>query len=50
VFKFDVAQSLDLARKLGVMATPTVILVAGGRIACVKLGAMTEKQLIELLG
>lgn len=49
VFKFDVAQSLDLARKLGVMATPTVTLLADGRIASVNLGGMTEKRLVELL-
>lgn len=38
-----------LARKLHVMATPTVILVADNRIASVNLGAMTERRLVELL-
>ncbi len=49
VFKFDVSQSLDLARRLGVMATPTIMLLADGRIARVKLGALPEKNLEEFL-
>lgn len=49
VFKFDVAQSPLLARRLGVRATPTLLLVAQGRIAQVVLGGVSEKQLEELL-
>lgn len=49
VFKFDVGQSLDLARKLGVMATPTVMLLTDGRIASVHLGGMSEKNIEALL-
>ncbi|BCB27380.1 hypothetical protein SKTS_22660 [Sulfurimicrobium lacus] len=49
VFKFDVAQSLEIARKLGVMGTPTTLLIADGRIAQVNLGILSEKRLEELL-
>lgn len=49
VFKLDVSQSLGLARKLGVMATPTVMLLADGRIASVHLGSMSEKNIEALL-
>jgi thioredoxin 1 len=49
VFKFDVSQSLDLARRLGVMATPTIMLLADGRIARVKLGALSAQRIEALL-
>lgn len=45
VFKFDVSQSLDIARKLGVMATPTTILISGSRISHIDLGPLSEKEL-----
>lgn len=50
VFKFDVSRSRDLARRLGIMATPTTLLVAEGRIARVALGALAEHTIEELLG
>jgi len=49
VFKLDIARSLELARSLGVMGTPTTLLVADGRIAQVNLGSLSEKRLEELL-
>ena len=49
VFKLDVTQSLELARRLSVMATPTTLLVADGKIAKVVLGALSEQRLEELL-
>lgn len=49
VFKFDVAKNLDLARRLGVMATPTIMLLANGRIAHVKLGALSAQRIEALL-
>lgn len=45
VFKLDVSQSLDIARKLGVMATPTTVLIAGSHITRIDLGPLSEKDL-----
>lgn len=45
VFKLDVSQSLDVARKLGVMATPTTVLVAGDRIERIDLGPLSEQDI-----
>jgi thioredoxin 1 len=50
VFKFDVGRSQGVARQLGVMATPTTVLVVEGRIAQVALGSVSEQKLEELLG
>lgn len=50
VFKFDVAQSLDIARKFGVMATPTTVLVKDGKIAEAIPGPLSDKKLEALLG
>lgn len=49
IFKFDARESLDLARSLGVMGTPTTVLIAGGRIAKIQPGFVAEKALDELL-
>lgn len=49
VFKLDVSRSLDLARRIGVMATPTTVLIADGQIAQIVLGGMSESRLEELL-
>lgn len=49
VFKYDVAKNLDLPRRLGVMATPTIMLLAEGRIVRVALGGLPEHKLEELL-
>lgn len=49
IFKFDVSRSTDLARRLGVMATPTTMLIANGRIAQVALGTLSEERLEALI-
>lgn len=49
VFKFDVSQSIALARQLGVMATPTTVLVATGKIESVKLGSLSDEALESML-
>lgn len=49
IFKLDVSRSLDIARRLGVMATPTTVLLSEGRIAAVNLGALSEQSLEKLL-
>lgn len=49
IFRFDVRESLDLARSLGVMGTPTTVLIAGGQIAKIAPGFLAEQALEELL-
>ncbi len=49
VFKFDVSQSIALARQLGVMATPTTVLVTAGKIETVKLGSLSDDALAAML-
>lgn len=50
VFKFDVSQSITLARQLRVMATPTTVLVISNRISTVKLGIVSNAEIETLLG
>jgi thioredoxin 1 len=49
VHKIDVGQAPDLARKYGVRATPTTILLQEHVIIQVALGAKSQKQLERLL-
>lgn len=49
VFKFNVSQSIVLARQLGVMATPTTVLVTAGKIETVKLGSLSDDALASML-
>jgi thioredoxin 1 len=49
VFKIDVSQDLETARKFQVMATPTLMLLSGGAIASVQLGAASEAKIVALL-
>lgn len=49
VFKFDVGHSPDLARRLGVMATPTTVRIAGDHIERVNLGALSTAGIEQLL-
>lgn len=49
IFKVDVSRSTDLARRLGVMATPTTVLISEGRIAQVALGVLSDERLEELM-
>lgn len=48
--KVDIGQHLELARRFGVSATPTFMVVEDGHIRKVKLGGMREAQLRALLG
>ncbi len=50
VVKVDVTQQPAAARQFGVRATPTLVLVDGGKVVKVMLGAVSEKQLEVLLG
>jgi thioredoxin 1 len=49
VVKVDVSDSAEVARSFGVMATPTTILVEQGKVAKVRVGSLSEKQLESLL-
>jgi thiol-disulfide isomerase/thioredoxin len=45
----DVSRHMDVARAYGVLATPTTVLVRGGRIAAVRPGRLSPGQLDDLL-
>lgn len=38
-----------MARAFGIAATPSFVLVENGKIAQIKIGAMSEKKLVALL-
>ncbi len=50
LIKLDIAEAPDLARQFGIVATPTFILVEDGTIRKVRLGGMTRRQLLAMLG
>ncbi len=50
VVPVDVSRDLDTARKFGVMATPTIVLVRRGIVEKVLVGPQTEPDLRALLG
>ncbi|HID45900.1 MAG TPA: thioredoxin [Chromatiaceae bacterium] len=50
VHKLDISQHMDLAREIGIRATPTTLLIERGNITQVLLGAKTLKNLREQLG
>ena len=49
VFELDVTQYMDLTRALGVRATPTVLVIQGGRIENVIIGSKNKAFLQKLL-
>jgi thioredoxin 1 len=49
VFKIDVSQSIDLARRLGVMATPTTVCISGNRIDRIDLGTLSDSVIEQLI-
>ncbi len=49
VVKVDVSRQPAAARQFGIRATPTLVLVEGGKVVKVMLGAVGEKQLDVLL-
>jgi thioredoxin 1 len=49
VFKIDVSQDFEVARKFGVMGTPAVIVVNHGKIAEYLVGMQSEISLSETL-
>lgn len=49
LIKVDVAQHVDLARTFGIAATPSFIAVEDGVITKVRLGGLSEAQILGLL-
>lgn len=49
IIKVDVSGSMALARKFGVMGTPTLVLVRAGKVDRMLVGAKSEKQVRALL-
>lgn len=49
VVKVNVAETLDLARRIGVMGTPSLALIEGGVVSQLVVGARSEPQIRALL-
>lgn len=49
VLKVDVSQRPELAQRFNVRATPTLVLLAGGQVEQVLVGAVSAKRLAGLL-
>jgi thioredoxin 1 len=49
VITVDVSQSVELARKFGVMGTPTLVLVRDGKVERMLVGAKSESTIRALL-
>ena len=49
LIKVDVSERADVAQRFGVMATPTFVAVAHGRIERMHVGTLSEKHLRALL-
>ncbi len=49
VFKFDVSQDPELAVKMGIRATPTILVIAAGEVREVLVGAQSAARLRQLL-
>jgi len=50
VISVNVFEQQDVARELGVMATPTLVVLQGGKVERMLLGAKSERQIRALLG
>ncbi len=49
VYKIDISRDMSTARKFGVMATPTTVVLQGNQIVEFLVGAKTEQKLREIL-
>ena len=49
VFSINITKDMDTARKLGILGTPSVVLVEGGIIKEFMAGAIGESQINEML-
>ncbi|RLD35540.1 MAG: thioredoxin [Bacteroidetes bacterium] len=50
VFSINITKDMDTARKLGILGTPSIVLVEGGIIKEFMAGAIGESQIIDMLG
>lgn len=50
ILRIDLFEHTDVARELGVMATPAFVLVTKGVVEKVKLGALNEDKILEMIG
>ena len=50
ILRIDLFEHTEVARELGVMATPAFVLVTNGVVEKVKLGGLTESQILEMAG
>lgn len=49
VFKLDITRNMELAREIGIRATPTTLIVAGGEVRKVLVGVKNPGLLKEML-
>jgi thiol-disulfide isomerase/thioredoxin len=49
IFKIDVAENFEIARAIGVKSTPTTVIIEGGAIRTLLVGAHSESALREAL-
>ncbi len=49
VFKIDVTENFEIARAIGIRATPTTVIIEGGTIRTFLVGARSETALREAL-
>jgi len=49
LIKLDIAEAPDLARQFGIVATPTFVMVEAGTIRKVRLGSISQRQLLAML-
>jgi thioredoxin 1 len=49
VVKVNVAETTELARRIGIMGTPSLALIEGGTVSKVMVGARSEHQIRALL-
>ena len=48
VFSINITKDMDTARKLGILGTPSIVMVEGGIIKEFMAGAVGESQIMEL--
>jgi thiol-disulfide isomerase/thioredoxin len=49
IFKIDVAEDFEIARAIGVKSTPTTVIIEGGAVRSLLVGAHSESALREAL-
>ncbi len=50
ILRVNLFEHTEVARELGVMATPAFVLITNGVVEKVKLGGLTESQILEMAG